>query len=198
MHRAYGSTVAAVGGLIALVAFFLPWVEANFVALVLPLIQSAAGFINQELKALITQFAEYSSVTGLDLAFRLDFVTNTTRLIVLMPLLLAVIGLAAALLTILNAQLSRVVGSVLAVLATLTVATLVYNIPSFSRLGLAGNWLTSTALALLGFAPTAGFWGAVVGAVLIGVGGGLLLMSGSRKWSSDHEADDFYDPLVGN
>lgn len=193
MKRIYGSVIIVMGGLVSLVAFFLPWVEADFVTMTLPLIQNAAGLLNQELKVLIAQFADYSSVTGFDLAFRLDFVTTTTRFIAMLPSLLALIALAALILTFLNAQLSHLTGSVLVTLAILTTAILVYSMPSLIRLGLAGNWLTSTALALLGFAPTIGFWGALVGTIMIGIGGGLLLMTGSGEWSSNDVDGDYYD-----
>lgn len=54
--------LSAAGGIVTIISFFLPWVRANFLDQVLPIVGPLLGLFNQELKALVEQFRHFQNL----------------------------------------------------------------------------------------------------------------------------------------
>jgi hypothetical protein len=171
MNTTIGLIITGFGSAVAVIAFFLPWLRADFINTALPIIEMIIGFFNQQLKKIVQQLHGVSSLTAYTAVFDLGFLSTEFRLVMLLPLIMATIAILGIIITLATqGRAGRVMNAIVAIAGAIVAGLLVLNITNLSRLGFGGDWPVGAAIAFLGFSPSTGFWLSLGGVLLIVVG----------------------------
>jgi len=166
-----GKAVVCLGLLLVVICFFLPWVEMATVGQLMPLLQPVVALLQPYVGELLELVEQYSSLSGLELAFKAPYIPTPFRILVVLPLVMGALSLILLLISsATGGSMPESLATGLALACVLVLALLVYNIPSVERLGRASNILVSVLAALLGARLSWGFWGSLLAIILIAAG----------------------------
>lgn len=170
MNHRIGRVIAGLGGLIGLVAFFLPWIHAGTLEGLLQLLRLIAGFLGGELGDLVKDLQGYASLTGLQFVFDLPFLSTPFKILIGLPAIVSVLAWAWLLAASLGAvKGGRPLDLALALLSAAAAILLALNATTITRFGISLPVL-ATALSALGIKLVWGFWFSLLGLVLIAIG----------------------------
>jgi hypothetical protein len=170
MNRLFGRLAALAGSVLVIIAFFLPWVAARTLETLLPLLSTLASLLNAGVGDIIGGASQFTSLTGLQLAIELPWVTAWFRLPVVLPLALGGLTLLW-LLVVLAGHLrgGRAVDLGLACGCVVAGVFLVFNAGSIGHLDVESSLVRATMNAL-GLQLAAGYWLTLAALLLMTVG----------------------------
>ncbi|MBC8492788.1 MAG: hypothetical protein H8D43_03300 [Chloroflexi bacterium] len=188
MNSNVGKALAGLGGILAVICFFLPWVETRSIRGILPILESILGLLRPQLGDMVDSLQRWSSLSGFELAFRLPLASTPFKILVALPLVLGLLTLIRILISSLSSVVvPQAVDVAQAALCTVALVLLIYNIPNIERLGHGSNALVSVLAALLGFRLRLAFWGSLLALVLMATGTAL----GAAEQPDYREDDSF-------
>ena len=170
MNQRIGRVAVGVGCLIGVISFFLPWIHAGTLDGLLKLLQLVVAFLGTDLGDLVKDLQGYASLTGLQLAFDLPFVSTQFKILIGLPSIFSVLACVWLLFASLGLVKGlRSVDLILALLSVVAGIILALNGATITRLGISLPIL-STALLALGIKLVWGFWCSLLGLALIAIG----------------------------
>lgn len=173
MNRLVSRLAVLVGAIIGIVCFFVPWVVARTLESVLPLLSAVGDLFGEGVGDIIGSTGQYTSLTGVQLATELPWVTFWFKVPVVLPLGLGV----AALLWLLVAVSTRLrtgrgIDLALGLGCVVAAALLIFGGSSIEHLAL-NTGLLGAATNALGMRLTTGYWLSLVALLLLTFGFGL-------------------------
>jgi uncharacterized membrane protein len=181
--------LTGLGGVIVLISFFLPWVSLDSGPIPLSLLTPIIQTLSPQIGALVEQIIGIIYVSGYNAAFSYTFLPGIMRILPLVPVgFVLVAGLCLGLSAV-SLLLPRVANGIVAVGGLIIFIVLIVSISQLNVLGYRADPLLSTALSVLGFGVTTGFWGTLIGLLLMTVGAGICLTT--QKRGSEDESFDY-------
>jgi hypothetical protein len=184
MNTKLGCILAGLGGSLAIIAFFLPWVQAP--ETLLTLLRWLATFLGQDLNDLIAQLSQAVALSGRQLAFDLPWVSTGFKLPILLPLILGILSLLWILASASSLVSVRLGDIVLAALAVIGGLLLAFDGAEITRLGVHFP-LIDTLLPRFGLRLSWGYWISIVGLVFIALGAWLGIAGSGIASSPEDE-----------
>jgi len=197
MNSAISRFLVAIGSVTAIGALFLPWIEIDNLGLVSDAISLVTNTLmtgGPRLIALITELndtlerslSNLATISGYDIIFQLSSVTTTTKLLALLPSIIAILGIVWIILSTVATELFRTLSLVFLALAAIGLGVFAMSMGRISRLGIESNMITDTVIQLLGVKTSWGMWVAAISVVCIIIGFALGL-----KTTSAFEEDEW-------
>ncbi len=165
-----GKIFTLVGSLLGVICFFLPWVHMETAAKVMPLLRPVIGLLHPYFGELLDSANRFSSLSGLELTFKVSYIPTSLRILASLPLVMAILASILLVLSVVRGRTAESLAMGMATVCILVLVFLVYSIPSIERLGYASNILVALSSELLGVKLSWGFWGSLVALILIAVG----------------------------
>lgn len=170
MNRLFGRLLALVGAVLAIVAFFVPWVSAHTLEGLVPLLSTLGSLLNDRVGDLIGGASQFTTLTGSQLTSDLPWATTWFKVPVILPVALGglvLLWLLVAFAT--HPRNGRVIDLALAVVCVVAGILLIVNANSITHLAIADRRI-GVALSALGLRLSAGYWLAVAALLLMALG----------------------------
>ena len=184
------------GSVVILISFLLlPWVAVTPTSYLDPTLQKALDLVAGALQrfgpppipTILSTLEVITQLQGWKLVFVVPWPSLGFRGLIASPVILAALSLLWLGLKRLwrPAEVEALVALVLGGLAALFVVALVITMPAIERLGI-GGFLTGLSVALFGIRLGVGYWGTLIGLLLLAIGEFLAAFDsgGSRKTPS--------------
>jgi hypothetical protein len=188
MNTKLGRILAGLGGIVAIVALFLPWVQAP--TTLLALLRWLATFVGQDLNNLIMQLSQAVALTGQQLAFDLPWVSTGFKLPILLPLIVGILSLLWVLASAGGLGSIRLMDLILGALAFIGGLLLALNGREITRLGVHFP-LIDTLLPRFGLQLGWGYWISIIGLAFIALGALLGIANSGITYGDNDDLSDY-------
>jgi hypothetical protein len=173
-----GRILTALGAIVVIVCFFLPWVHSDVVANAANLAQPMAALLKAQFGE---QLQQWANINALSLVFGAGSVPTLYKALAVATLLLAILTLAWAAIAAGSApRFARLVNAIAVLLTAAVLGLLLVYRADIAQLGITTG-LAAQAITALKYQVAWAFWLTVAGLVLIVLGAVLSLAGLLRR-----------------